>query len=106
MFAVAGDGAGVADSGSGVRLIGIGGRWITGHASEDALAKGAQRLRAGIEGLNFLISDHGVPRRCRLLTYGRTSRASASSFSWFSMYLQETVSQHHLIPSKLVRLSR
>ena len=52
MFAVAGDGAGVADAGQRCAW-----RWVAGQAGEDALAERAERTGAGVELLDEIGKD-------------------------------------------------
>jgi hypothetical protein len=49
---MAGDGAGVADSGGGVWFIGIGRRRVAGDAGEKVLAQWSEGVCAGVERLD------------------------------------------------------
>lgn len=64
MFAVAGDGACVADAGWSVRYRGSRGRGgIAGQAGEDALAEGTEDVGAGVELLASIRGcDHTTER--------------------------------------------
>lgn len=95
VFSVAGDRAGVADAGGCERFVrGRRGR-VTGQAGEEALAEGPEGLRAGVEGLfkvRTVLREQGRLGAMGMLTYGITSRASASSRIWLSMNLGVDVS--------------
>lgn len=67
-------------------LVGIGRRRVTGDAGEEVLTQWTKGICAGIERL---VESASESRRHMVesLTYGRASRASASSCNWDSMNL-------------------
>jgi hypothetical protein len=81
-------GAGVAHTGRVVWIGWVRGGWIAGETREEDLTKFAQSLCAVLEFLKTSISMVTAHTCMIQLTYGKASRASASSWSCSSMNLQ------------------
>ena len=85
MFAVAGDGAGIADGGGDIVIRRICGRWVAVETGVEALLERPEVARACVELLVDVSEVDGqVDRK---LTYGKASRASASRLSCSLMKL-------------------
>jgi len=96
MFTVTLYGTGIANTGRVVWFGSIGWGRIAGQAGKQDLSERTYFLCAGFEFLSGLMSSD-LEMLMASLTYGKASRASASSLSWLSMNLPQTVSVQVII---------